>query len=237
MQHLLHKLQYRAFFMAWKTLPLAVAPSSFPLPGGQWGRGWWWPHMLQSPHVASFGEGRGSCWEQEFGKVMIYVVCCCYTKNVGNSISRGDKFQAICFVHFQWIFWASPCRPQRSEVCQRVSPLVSLLELHLLFRDTLGRVAPGGPRWPGVPARDSMLRVCGFNHPKTDSKWQQLVQIQLIKCEGNQRIAWLTNFCDFHYQTSWGHKCFTVFKNQNFAQSCLSTVLLYLGAATAWCWV
>ena len=148
MQHLLHKLQYKAFFMAWKTLPLAVAPSSFPLPGGQWGRGWWWPHMLQSPHVASFGEGRGSCWEQEFGKVMIYVVCCCYTKNVGNSISRGDKFQAICFVHFQWIFWASPCRPQRSEVCQRVSPLVSLLELHLLFRDTLGRVAPGGPGCP-----------------------------------------------------------------------------------------
>ena len=87
-------------------------------------------------------------------------------------------------------------------------PPGELVELHLLFRDTLGRVAPGGPRWPGVPARDSMLRVCGFNHPKTDSKWQQLVQIQLIKCEGNQRIALLTNFCDFHYQTSCGHKCF-----------------------------
>ena len=146
-------------FMTWKTLPLVVAPPHSPSQGGTEGGGGGGDgghtcyKALMCLHL---GEGRGFSWEQEFGKIMIYAVCCCSMEKCWKfNLNRGQILGNLFRTFSVTFLCTSPCPPQRSQVCQSCTPPVRV-ELHLLFRDTLGwgGHCQGGPR---VPARDSMV--------------------------------------------------------------------------------
>ena len=66
--------------------------------------------------------GRGFSWEQEFGKIMIYAVCCCSTEKCWKFNFNRGQIQGNLFGTFPVTFpCTSPCPPQ-SLRCVSLAP-------------------------------------------------------------------------------------------------------------------
>ena len=97
---------------------------------------------------------------------MIYVLCCCLTEKCRKiQFEQGTNSGQFVSYIFSDFSLHKPVPATEVSGVSVLRPPVRV-ELHLLFRDTLGwgGHCQGGPR---VPARDSMVPVCGggFNHP------------------------------------------------------------------------
>ena len=98
-------------FMTWKTLPLVVAPPHSPsqgcTEGGEEG-------VMVATHATKpscafiWRDGRGFSWEQEFGKIMIYAVCCCYMEKCWKFNFNGGQIPGNLFRTISVTFLCKP---------------------------------------------------------------------------------------------------------------------------------